>query len=113
MASMYYREAAGAIVTFDLTSMESYEGAESWLREVSVAAPEDVAIALVGQLIRHAPANLIDLRIGTKADLKDRAINSSTVKRFARNKNILYMEISAKTGENVNKLFEELGIRCW
>ena len=51
MANMYYREAAGAIVTFDLTSTESYEGAMSWIREVSIAAPEDIAIALVGQLI--------------------------------------------------------------
>ena len=54
MANMYYREAAGAIVTFDLTSMESYEGAISWLREVSIAAPEDIAIALVGNLMQYS-----------------------------------------------------------
>lgn len=49
MASMYYKDAAGAIVAFDLTSEESYEGALSWIKEISIAAPEDVVIALVGK----------------------------------------------------------------
>ena len=50
------------------------------------------------------------LLIGTKADLKDRAVDRREIQRFANQNNIFYMETSAKTGDNVRKLFEEIGL---
>ena len=52
------------------------------------------------------------LLTGTKADLKDRAVDRREIQRFANQNNIFYMETSAKSGDNVRKLFEEIGAQA-
>ena len=38
LAPMYYRGAEAAIVVYDITSFESFEGAKSWVRELKLCA---------------------------------------------------------------------------
>ena len=46
---MYYRDADGAILVFDLADLQSFESLKSyWLKELKEKAPENIQIAIVG-----------------------------------------------------------------
>ena len=48
LAPMYYRGAAAAIVVFDLSNKDSYNGAKSWVKELLRRGDPNVVIALAG-----------------------------------------------------------------
>merc|ERR1712205_48184 len=48
LAPMYYRGAAAAIVVFDITNKESFNGAKSWVKELQRRGDPNVVIALAG-----------------------------------------------------------------
>ena len=46
---MYFRDADGAILVFDITDRDSFEDLKNvWLKELSEKAPENIQIAIVG-----------------------------------------------------------------
>jgi len=93
LAPMYYRGAAAAVVVYDITSKESFDAAKSWVVELQST---DTLIALAGN----------------KSDLDaSRVIDSETARAYADSMGILYMETSAKSGQNVNELFHEIAVR--
>ena len=51
LAPMYYRGAAAAIVVYDITSLESFQRAKSWVKELQMQGSPDVVIALAGNKI--------------------------------------------------------------
>merc|ERR1712087_803134 len=93
LAPMYYRGAAAAVVVYDITSKESFDAAKSWVVELQST---DTLIALAGN----------------KSDLDaTRVIERETAQAYAESMGILYMETSAKSGQNVNELFKEIAVR--
>lgn len=48
LAPMYYRGAAAAIVVYDITNKESFNGAKSWVKELQRRGDPNVVIALAG-----------------------------------------------------------------
>lgn len=93
LAPMYYRGAAAAVIVFDITSRESFDAAKSWVAELQNT---DTLIALAGN----------------KSDLEaSRAVDKEMAKNYADQMGILYMETSAKSGQNVNELFHEIAVR--
>ena len=48
MASMYYKDAKAAIITFDITREQTLEGAKIWIKELNEALKSNVLIVLVG-----------------------------------------------------------------
>jgi small GTP-binding protein len=82
----YYREAAGALIVFDLTSRPSFDNVGRWLQDIrDVARPDVVA-----------------LLIGNKADRADeRVVSVEDAQEFAKAHSMPYFETSAKTGDNV------------
>lgn len=48
LAPMYYRGAAAAIVVYDTTSKDSFNGAKSWVKELQRRGDPNVVIALAG-----------------------------------------------------------------
>merc|ERR1712066_170231 len=92
-APMYYRGAAAAVIVYDITSKESFDAAKSWGVELQST---DTLIALAGN----------------KSDLEaTRVIEHETARSYAETMGILYMETSAKSGQNVNELFHEIAVR--
>ena len=48
LVPMYYREAAGAIIVYDVTCNNSLENAKDWILNVRQKGPEKIKIVLVG-----------------------------------------------------------------
>jgi len=86
----YYRGAAGAIITYDITNRESYNHLVNWLADARTLARADISIVAVGN----------------KCDLKDkRAVTFLEASRCAQENDILFLESSALTGEGVEEVF--------
>lgn len=93
LAPMYYRGAAAAIVVFDITKKDSYNGAKSWVKELQRRGDPNVVIALAGN----------------KADMEQkRKVQTEEAQQYANDSEIIYMETSAKTSLNVRNLFVEI-----
>ncbi|KAJ8601612.1 hypothetical protein CTAYLR_009771 [Chrysophaeum taylorii] len=94
LAPMYYRGAAAAIVVYDITNKESFNGAKSWVKELQRRGDPNVVIALAGN----------------KADLHTkRRVEYEEAQKYAEENCILHMETSAKNATNVKDLFREIG----
>lgn len=90
LAPMYYRGSSAAIIVYDITQKDSFYGAKSWINEVKKRAS-------------HCKIILV----GNKKDLeKNRDINLSEVEDLVSSNSIEHLLVSAKTGENINNIFE-------
>lgn len=89
----YYKGAHGIVVVFDLTERNSFEHVQNWFQEIKKNAGETVVKILVG--------NKVDLQ-------ESRAVQKSEGEALARSLGVLYVETSAKTGENVDSVFMNL-----
>jgi len=93
LAPMYYRGATAAIVVFDITKKDSFNGAKSWVKELQRRGDPNVVIALAGN----------------KADMEaKRKVQTEEAQQYAKDSDIIYLETSAKTSLNVRNLFVEI-----
>jgi len=111
---MYYRNAQTALVVYDITKPTSLIKAKHWVSELQRQASPGIVIALVG--------NKLDLAATTAADGGDvdggdggdggdegsRAVLTAEAKAYADEEGLLFYETSAKTGENVQSVFEAI-----
>jgi Ras-related protein Rab-6A len=88
---MYIREAQIILLIYDITDRESFDSMPKWIQEVLQVKNSEAVFVL----------------IGNKIDLEDkRQISSEEGKKFAEENNYIFQEVSAKTGDNFEKLFE-------
>uniref|UniRef100_A0A7S2UXE3 Ras-related protein Rab-5C n=1 Tax=Fibrocapsa japonica TaxID=94617 RepID=A0A7S2UXE3_9STRA len=93
LAPMYYRGAAAAIVVYDVTNKDSFNGAKSWVKELQRRGDPNVVIALAGN----------------KQDLADRRqVPFEEAHQYAEENGIIHMETSAKSALNVQEIFLEI-----
>ncbi len=85
----YFSGAAGAVLVFDITNRNSFNSLDYWLKQIRNNAG-DVPITLVG--------NKIDIADQRKISLEE-------AQTYAKEKNLIYIETSAKTGISVPDLF--------
>ncbi len=88
----YYREAAGALLVYDISSRDSFLQLSNWLQNIKTyCTNRAVTITLVGN----------------KCDLpeSERVISRQQGEDFARENGLLFFETSAKTGKNVQEVF--------
>ena len=88
----FYKGAHGMILIFSVNDIKSFDNIRSWISSLKEEINEKVPIILVGN----------------KIDCKDRTIDKSEGEELANEFNIKYYECSAKTGENINLVFDEL-----
>ena len=91
----FYDGALGALLVFDLTRQHTFSSMKIWLSEMR-------------SIITN---NIPKVIIGNKSDLIPEIgpiIDRNEVEKYAKNEGCLYIETSAKTGENVEKAFLEL-----
>lgn len=98
MLPMYYRNSSAAIIVYNVVDATSWEEAKSWISELNKNADSDIVVMMAG--------NKLDLvnTIGRSVQLED-------VKEYCTKKSLMFLETSAKTGYNVNKLFEMIAER--
>lgn len=96
MRKNFYGGAAGALLVFDLTRENTFqEVIKRWYPEMTQFLDKNVPFILIG--------NKVDLikEIGS-------VIDSEKAKKFAESKGSIYIETSAKTGQNIEDAFMEL-----
>lgn len=87
------RYANAFMVVYDVTHMDSFSHAENWIEKIRRDYPSDMPIMLIG--------NKCDL-------LSERKIWTEDVKEFAEQKNLMFYEVSAKEGINIEEVFAKL-----
>ena len=86
----YYKGAVGALLVYDITRKDSFNHINKWLNEVKANGSKDIFCIL----------------IGNKKDLEDqRQVKYEEGKKLAEDNNLLFLETSAKTAENVQEAF--------
>jgi len=96
LAPMYYRGAAAAVIVYDITNRDSFNGAKSWVKELQRRGDPNVVLALCGN----------------KADKEnERVVSREEAAEYAEQQKIIHMETSAKTNQNVREVFVEIARR--
>jgi small GTP-binding protein len=87
----YYAGGSMAVLVYDITKQATLDNAKFWLDDMKRATRSNLPVVLV--------ANKIDL---------NRIVRKEDGEKLAKEIRAKLVETSAKTGENVRKLFEEL-----
>ena len=93
IASLYYKDAKAALLVFDVNDAKSFKSLEYWVKELSEKVREQ---------------NMVLIIVGNKDDLDSKKVSEEQVKLYAAQIGLKYIFVSAKTGSNINKLFETL-----
>jgi len=89
----YIRDAAAAVVVYDITKRQSFDDVERWLSE----------------LRDHAEENIVVLLVGNKSDLKHlRAVSTQEASEFADKQGLAAIETSALDSSNVDVAFHRI-----
>ena len=86
----YYKNSVCAFIVYDITNRTSFENVKTWLDDIQKQCPQTTFLVLVG--------NKIDLE-------NERQILYEEGASFAEKNNMLFIETSAKTGQNIENLF--------
>jgi len=87
----YFRGAAAAIVAYDTTDRESFEGVSAWVEEIRQANGEDPVVIML---------------VGTKCDKREqRQVSKKEAQAYARENGFMFSETSAKTAANIDHTF--------
>ena len=91
ITTAYYRGAAAIIICCDSTNKESFYNINNWIEEISKYTDKDVdKIVLM---------NKCDL-------VQERQIDKNEISKFEKENGLKIMEVSAKTGNGIDKAFE-------
>jgi Ras-related protein Rab-2A len=86
----YYRGAAGVVLVYDITRRESFNHLSIWLDDAR----------------RHSNDTISVLLVGNKTDLEEnRQVSREEGEKFAHENNMMFIETSAKTAQNIDEAF--------
>lgn len=91
----FYEGTNGAIVVFDLSRAQTFPKMKEWLSDARQAIETEFPVVIIGNKSDLIP------EIGI-------VIDRNEVQQYADKEKTIYIETSAKTGENVEKAFLEL-----
>ena len=95
IASNYLKKANGILLVYDITNESSYDNISNWLEQINSKSDNERPIIL----------------IGNKSDMvNERVISKEKGEELAKNccGGIKFYETSCKTGDNVDKAFDDL-----
>ena len=91
VTKMFYKDADAAILVYDITSKNSFDGLKNyWLKEVRDSSEKNVILII----------------LGNKSDLFEREqVDNEEANAFAKELNALFFTTSAKDSSTINKIF--------
>ncbi|XP_044743245.1 ras-related protein Rab-8A-like [Chrysoperla carnea] len=89
LTTAYYRGAMGILLMYDVTSMDSFNHLDYWLRNIQENASPDVVKVLAGN----------------KCESNDRAVDAERGQKIADNFDMPFFEVSCKQNINVEEAF--------
>ena len=88
----YYKNSVCALVVYDISSRDSFNNVSTWIEDCRNNSSEKIFMVL----------------IGNKSDLADkRQVSTEEGRELAEKYEMKFYETSAKTGENVNDIFND------
>ena len=92
----YYKDSDALILVYDVTNNYSYDNLKNWVKDIKHYREEStIKIPLI--------------LVGNKIDVEDsRVISREQGYKFAKENGFLFVECSAKTGENIENIFDKL-----
>ena len=93
ITSAYYRGAVGALLVYDITASLTFSSLDRWLKELRDNADRNIVVMLVGN-----KNDMIELR----------AVSPEDGMNFSKDKDLLFIETSAKDSVNVQEAFLNL-----
>lgn len=87
----YYRAASCAVLVYDITDRKSFHSINKWLTDVRTLADNPVIVL-----------------VGNKTDINEqRAVSFDEGQLFAKQNDMLFLETSSKSGDNIDSIFIE------
>lgn len=95
LGPIYYRDAKGAILVYDITDESTFDRVKSWTKELRKMVGDNTKICIT--------------IVGNKIDLeRRRVVSQQSATKYAESVGATFFEVSAKTGRGVENVFEEL-----
>ena len=92
IARAYYKNSVCACVVYDIANRSSFNSVQSWIDDCTKQTPKSILLLL----------------IGNKSDLNDqREVQYEEGAEFAKRRNMIFLETSAKNGNNISDIFEK------
>jgi len=89
---LYYRGSDIVLVVYDITSYDTFKKAKEWIKTI----------------VNDETINPIFVLIGNKYDLEEkRSVKYEEAFSYAEERNILFLETSAKTSRNIKDIFDK------
>jgi Ras-related protein Rab-21 len=95
LGPIYYRNASGALLVYDVTDHDSFVRAQNWVQELRKIEGDDIILTIVGN----------------KCDLKERQITEEEINEFIKQANAHHFYTSAKVDKGVEEAFTDLVTR--
>ena len=93
---MYYKDANGCVLVYDVNNPESFKNLDKWINELE----------------ENIGTKVPTLLVGNKADL-ERKVSREEAVAYAIKHGFTFLECSAKTGEGIDDAFTKLAIEMY
>lgn len=93
LGPIYYRDAHGAVLAYDITDKDSFDRVKVWLKELHQVVGENISVVVVG--------NKVDME-------RERKVDKSHAEEWAASHNAQHFHCSAKLGIKVNDAYTAL-----
>jgi Ras-related protein Rab-21 len=93
LSPIYYRDADGALLVYDITDAESFSRVKKWVKELRKIVGSDINITIAG--------NKCDME-------KNRSVQESEATAYAESVGAAHFNTSAKTNKGLDETFNDL-----
>lgn len=93
LGPIYYRDADGALLVYDITDEESFKKVRTWVKELRRIVGDDIDIAIAG--------NKLDLQ-------RNRKVDEDEARRYAESVGATHFNTSAKLNRGLEDVFVDL-----
>ncbi len=90
LAKNYFRGANGFILVYDISDKKTFDKLKGWMNDAKEKIEKEYRMIVVGN---------------KKDCVDERQVEFDELEEFGKKNNVLFMEVSAKTGEGIDKMF--------